>query len=369
MYVRNDYDNCLTNLACSIRRHFDLPYGHATLGDVDSILMGANPKNVVVILCDGMGELLLEKVLPQSAFLLRNQLRGITTVFPATTVAATNSMLTGLNPCETGMLGWDMFYPGLGKVITVFRDSAPDDERGFPIPEAKDYRTRHMRRPLITDEINARGMCSGHFISPFGDEPYETLNEMFELIAKDCHSDGRKYIYAYYGEPDHTMHECGSSSPEATAIIRDLNDRIERLSRSVSDTVIIVTADHGHHDVENVPIGDYDDLYDCLRGIPFSEARAMFFRVNPGRDTEFETLFERHFGDDFMLIGKDEVIRSQLFGDGNENPIFRECLGDYLAIATGDKALVRPFDKRRKSHHAGYTDEEIFVPLIVHVTN
>ena len=37
MYVKNDYNNCLTNLACSIRKHFGLPYHHKTLGKVDEL--------------------------------------------------------------------------------------------------------------------------------------------------------------------------------------------------------------------------------------------------------------------------------------------------------------------------------------------
>ena len=46
--------------------------------------------------------------------------KPITTVFPATTVAATTTMLTGLNPCETAMLGWNMYYKGIDKIITTF---------------------------------------------------------------------------------------------------------------------------------------------------------------------------------------------------------------------------------------------------------
>lgn len=38
MKVRNNYNECLTNLACSIRKHFNLSYNHNTIEFVDKIL-------------------------------------------------------------------------------------------------------------------------------------------------------------------------------------------------------------------------------------------------------------------------------------------------------------------------------------------
>ena len=55
MLVRNNYEECLTNLACSIRKYFELDYKHNTLDYIDKILEEKKPKNVVTILCDGMG--------------------------------------------------------------------------------------------------------------------------------------------------------------------------------------------------------------------------------------------------------------------------------------------------------------------------
>ena len=59
------------------------------------------------------------------------------------------------------------------------------------------------------------------------------------------------------------------------------------------------------------------------------------------------------------------IINSKLFGDGEENEIFRYSLGDYLAIATSDKTILYIGSEVLKSHHTGFTDDEIFAPLIV----
>ena len=38
MIVKNNYNECLTNLACSIRKYFELDYKHNTLDYIDKVL-------------------------------------------------------------------------------------------------------------------------------------------------------------------------------------------------------------------------------------------------------------------------------------------------------------------------------------------
>ena len=120
MVVKNNYDECITNIACSIRKYFNLSYQHKTLKEIDEILERDNPKNVIVILFDGMGANILNRTLDNNSFFRENKIKEMTSVFPATTTAATTSMRTGLNPCEHGWLGWNTYIPELNKVITLF---------------------------------------------------------------------------------------------------------------------------------------------------------------------------------------------------------------------------------------------------------
>ena len=84
---------------------------------------------------------------------------------------------------------------------------------------------------------------------------------------------------------------------------------------------------------------------------------------------EFENLFNTYFDNDFDLYPMEEVIESKLFGDGKENEIFRDALGDYLAIGKSNKTLLYKGSEELYSQHAGYTDDEIYVPLILIKTN
>lgn len=365
MLVKNNYNECLTNLACSIRKYFDLDYKHNTLDYIDKILEEYKPKNVVTILCDGMGSNIMDRILDKDSFLIKNRIKPITTVFPATTVAATTSMMTGLNPVETGMLGWDMYYKDIDKTITVFMNSEKGDFEHKPLDEAIEYNRKHMIRKTISKEINEKSLYKGYSLFPFGENCYSNLDEMYDRIEKLCNEDGKKYIYAYDTDPDHTMHEIGCDKPEIKDIIKDINRRVEELSNKLSDTIIFVVADHGHHNVENLFIKDYSDIEECLLRNTSIEPRAVNFFIKQDKKETFETLFNKHFSNDFDLYSMEDVIYSKLFGDGEENEIFRDALGDYLAIGKTDKTLLYIGSEELKSQHAGYTDDEILVPLIV----
>ena len=365
MLVKNNYNECLTNLACSIRKYFELDYNHNTLDYIDKILDEYKPKNVVTILCDGMGSNIIDRILDKDDFLIKNRIKAITTVFPATTVAATTSMLTGLNPCETAMLGWNMYYKDLDKTITTFLNSDKEDKEHKQLDEALEYNNKHMIRKTIMEEINEKGIYKGFKLFPFGDDAYNDLDDMFRIIEKKCSEYGKKYIYAYDTEPDHSMHEIGCYSKEVIDIVKDLNSRIEVLSKKIEDTIIFVVADHGHHNINNIYIKDYPDIEECLLRNTSLEPRAVNFFVKDGKKELFKELFNKYFSSDFDLYTMEDILDSKLFGDGDENIIFRDCLGDFLAIAKSDKALLYNGDESLKSQHAGYTDDEILVPLIM----
>lgn len=362
MIVKNNYNECLTNYACSIRKYFELDYKHNTLDYVDKILEEYQPKNVVTILCDGMGSIIMDRMLDKNTFLMKNRIKTITTVFPATTVAATTSIMTGLNPIETGMLGWDMYYKDLDKIITVFLNTEKGDEK--PLPEALEYKNKHMVTKSFIKEMNAIGKYKGYKIFPLGDDSYDTMDDMFKMIEETCNKEGKKYIYAYTLEPDHTMHLIGCDKNEVKSIINDLNNRIEELSNKLTDTVIFVVADHGHLNVDNLFIKDYPDIQECLLRNTSIEPRAVNFFIKPDKKQQFVELFNKYFGNDFDLYSMDDVIKSKLFGLGEENEIFKDALGDYLAIGKTNKTLLGDGNKPLMSQHSGYKDDEILVPII-----
>ena len=193
MLVRNNYNECLTNLACSIRKYFELDYKHNTLEYIDKILEEKKPKNVICILFDGMGSNILDNILNKSDFFIKNRKKKITTVFPSTTTAATTSMRTGLNPCEHGWLGWNTYIEPIDRTITLFRDREFDKEE---ICEEFLKVKNILVTTTIVDEINNDGKYNAIELFPFGNNKYNDLDEMISLIKNECKKEGKRYIHA-----------------------------------------------------------------------------------------------------------------------------------------------------------------------------
>ena len=363
MVVSNNYQECITNLACSIRKYFNLPYHHNTLKDIDEILERDKPSNVIVILFDGMGYNILNRTLDSNSFFIKNQIKKLTSVFPATTTAATTSMRTGLNPCEHGWLGWNTYIPSIDKVITLFKDY---EKETHEINE--DYvriKNSVLYSKTICDEINDSHEAYSKELFPFGVNPYKDLDEMLKIIEEETKIGGKKYLYAYDDEPDLSMHLLGPDHPKVQELIRIRNQKVEELCNKLDDSVVIVIADHGHIKVEHFYLKDYPDICELLERSTSLEERALSFKIKDGYHDLFIERFNNHFKDYYDLYDKNDIINSKLFGDGVEIKLFREAIGDYIAIAKSNYAIVTPGDDLLVSQHAGYTDDEIYIPLIV----
>ena len=360
--VMPDYNDSIVNLACSIRKYFELDYCHNTIQDIDDILEGKKPRNVVIVLYDGMGYNLLNRIIPDS-FLAKHCLRSFSSVAPSTTTASTTSIITGLMPKEHGWLGWDLYFSEEDKIVTMFTNNLKDTQT-----PAADYNVakKYYNYKSIVGAINDAGKYKGVFVSKYGGIHFEEPEEMVEIVKKELATPEKKYIYAYYNDPDMTMHEYGTDSPEAKEAFERVNACAEKLCNEIDDdTVVIFVADHGHLNNQGVCIADYPDFDATLAGDVWIEGRLCSFRVKD--EEKFKELFNKYFSNDFELHTKQEVIDMNLFGIGEEHPLFRSSLGDYFALAFSNKYFrYRPYSTNLKSMHAGFTEDEMRIPLIVY---
>ena len=69
MLVKNNYNDCLTNLACSIQKYFGIKPKHNTMPYIDELLQEKKPQNVILMLFDGMGSRILDRTLGKDTFL------------------------------------------------------------------------------------------------------------------------------------------------------------------------------------------------------------------------------------------------------------------------------------------------------------
>ena len=357
--VMPDYDNCIANVPNSILKK----YGIQTVGKSLPLLdkyMGKNYKNTVLILLDGMGKAIIEKHLdPSGAF--RTNLAGIyKSVFLSTTVAATTSIMSGLQPCEHSWLGWECYYPQVDKNVTVFFNTIQGSDE-----QAADYDIPRTVTPYesLVEKLNKHGH-EAHMLAPFTEDHPKTIEELCDKIKSLCKEPGEKNIYAYWNQPDGLLHRNGCSSQVVHDALLNMEKCVSDLASELEDTLVIVTADHGHLDTDCATIQDYPEIMDCLIRLPSLEPRVLNLFVKEEKKEVFEKLFNKEFGDSFKLMPMEEAISQNLFGTGKHHEMFRKMLGNYLAIATGTLSIY--FNEERwVSMHGSLTEDEMLIPLIV----
>lgn len=155
-------------------------------------------------------------------------------------------------------------------------------------------------------------------------------------------------------------------------MIIDAQIKIEKLYKELNDdTLLIISADHGHKDIENsYSILDYPEIQDCLILPPSLEPRAIAFWVKEDRKQDFEMLFNKNFKDEFILIPTKKALEMNLFGFGNKHKKLDDFLGNYLALSISNSSIkIETFLSKssptKKSTHCGLSKEEMLVPLIV----
>lgn len=358
----HNYDNCIVNLSNSVLKNFSVDPLSKTLPLIDEAL-SKNYKNIVVLILDGLGTSILEKNLPEDGFLRKHFVRTINTVFPPTTVAATTSVISGMEPIEHAWLGWDCYYPELNENVTVFLNLIQGTNK--PVSE-ENAAMKYCAYKSVVDRINESGQ-KAYSVTPFV-EPYpQSFEAICQNITELCAEKDRKYIYAYWNEPDSAMHEFGCYSEEAKKIALELEKQLEEMCETLNDTLLIVTADHGHVNGRNVLITDYPLICECLERMPSIEPRALNLFVKEEKKSQFEAEFTKEFGDDFILLTKEEIYREKLFGKGAPHKNVDGMIGDYVAVAVTDLTIFNTKEEADNiiGVHAGYTKDELEIPIII----
>ena len=358
-----DYDHSLVSIANSILRAFGAECRHPSLPFLDAYL-DKGYQNVLLMLFDGMGTEALKDHLPENSFLRRHVVATLSSVFPPTTSAALPSIETGLTPWEHGWLGWSMYFREIDKIVDLF----PNTVKESGGVQAAEYHVARTFLPYesIAAPIERAGLGKMVTVSPYDGIRVSEHEKWFDTVRGVLAESGRKYVYAYWNQPDAIMHRTGCRSEETKEAIREIDRSVEALCGELSDTLVIVIADHGHIDTRHVFVSDSPNIQNALIRPVSLEGRAAVFYVKDEYRKRFPREFRKTYGKDFLLLSRDEVLKSGLFGSGNMNARFTESIGDFLSIAVSDAAICNNHASTQlKSNHAGLTETEMNIPLIL----
>jgi hypothetical protein len=349
-------------------------------GEIAGVL--GQPEHMVLVLADGLGMHLIEN-LPEDSFLRRHLALELRAVFPSSTAPALTSLATGLWPSAHALPTWFTYLPhaGLTAIVLPFKDRASDQdllaagvksEITFPAPAA----ARFYRRDFAAYQPNhiakttyTRFLCGGADA-----RPYRRLSDAFAAVAERVRAaTAPTYTYVYWPEVDVREHEHGALSREAQREAFSLDRELKRLREELpASATVAVSADHGLVTVAEslkVVLADGDELQQLLRvWPPAGEPRVLSFHLKPGCKAAFREVFERRFGEEFILLSTDEAEELRLFGPAILSPETRGRVGDFIAIPAGLQVMGYGGEKsvlRMKGFHGGLAPEEMRVPLVI----
>lgn len=373
-----DYTRCPVNIISSIRKYYREPIVYPTLPRLDAHLTKFC-KNIVLIVLGGMGTDMMERNLSPMSFLRRNFTENLTSVFPSTTAAAITSYYTGLSPNEHGWLGQSLFFKEFCRTVDIFTNL--DSYTKTPVASANaaefvmPYETiyRDIADSIIGDvqpftianeKVNIAEKGNIH-------KTADTFERVCELIKMICMTNQNTFTYVQWNSPDDIAHKDGVTGEKTAAALKSINKQLEVLCKDLTDTLVIVSADHGMKDItEEIKINYIPDIMECLVIPPFVESRAAACFVKNDRRTDFERAFHNHLGNDFILLSKNDILTKGILGGGRTHPKITDFIGDYMICAIADKS-VRYLTLNTKpkpphaANHGGLTEEEMTVPLII----
>jgi len=354
-------------------------------------------KQVVVILADGLGWWQLEMFCDRgdTPFIaeLRErarrreaaQLIEATTVFPSTTAAAITTLNTARSPLEHGNIAYFIWLEEFAEVTAMLRWGPAVKRRGSYFDDPAVDPREFVKVPSIHARLRDRGIPS-YVIEPeiFRSEAMTRMHAAeasfvgyvvpstmgVRLRAGLVDGPRPSYVYAYWSGIDTVSHLYGPRSQEAAieATIFDVAVRHAFAGRAVGDTLVLLTADHGHATTDPDKmldiVGD-EALRALLRNPPAGEPRLVFLHTD--RPQQVREHIEGKWPGQVTLLGRDELIEAGLFGRGDAT-VARRRIGEVVVLLDGDlSASIVKVDGqtlRHRGSHGGMSADEMRIPIL-----
>lgn len=346
-----DYNTSSLNILSSIKNNFGYDYKYNLING----LFDKKYKNVVLLLLDGLGYYVMNEILDKDSFLYSHLFTTLNCVFPSTTAASTTSIISGLTPLESGWTGWENYIKEINRNIILFtgENYYTKEQTGLSGYNLMKY------DPFFKDmnDVNSK------IISEFGGE--KNIKSVLNKSLKSFNGN-ENFQYVYFYDPDSTMHKYGINSIETKEVIKTIDKNVESYaSKLPNDTLLIITADHGHINTNMINLYHNKRIMSLLERAPSNDSRCLTFKVKDDNKKEFEKMFNLFYGEIYDLYKSKDIY--QFFGNTSKmNDRCIDFLADYVAIGKSNYYFNYSNSNHVfKSHHAGYTKNEMIVPIIV----
>ena len=358
-------------------------------------------RKVVLVLLDGFGYNMWLAARNVPGFFNVISKKGIvvpiTTVFPSTTAAAVTTVSTGLTPIEHGLPEWVVYMKEIGTIINTL----PFTE--FMAEERVDLAKRGVDPRILYDGTTVYQRLRKEGVKSITLTHREIMKSAYtSLIRKGADNEGfvyptdaviklrriiesekgMAYINMYMANIDSSTHNFGPFSEESNAEIGAMSQALkvnllDKVGRAAAkDTLIMVTADHGHThiDIKKVMYMNRDrKVYGYLasdRGrkiLPTGSPRGVFLHVKEQKTDEAVQYLQRKFHGVARVVRTEDAVRMGLFGAVKPHRKFMDRVGDVIILPKDHKAVWYEHIKGRKHHHigvhGGLSMNEMVIPL------
>lgn len=365
-------------------------------------LQGA--RNLMLVVVDGLG---YQTLLQRGRGKLRQHLQGsLTSVFPSTTASAITTFMTGLPPSHHGLTGWHMWMEEVERIMSILPLSARGESRSAlnkngasgpamvesavlpgvpPLPNREDLPARFFDHPSLYSRLQRPSTLvapSSIINSPFNRYhsqgatriPYQTLGELFATLAGIAGQPGEKFIYGYWPDLDSMSHDQGLRGPGTALVLAAFEAAFDAFVASLAgtDTLLLVTADHGFMDSppeRQLHLEDHPELAACLARPLCGERRVPYCYLKPGAEAAFTAYVAQNLGHAAVAVPREQLFAEGWFGPGPLHPRLASRVGDYVLVMQEDWTLrdLMPGEREHPmvGFHGGVSAAEMTVPLVL----
>ena len=351
--------------------------------------------HVILLIVDGLGYRMMESLFERfpnatlASLAREGRFLPLTSVFPATTVAALASIGTGRTPLEHGLVGYRLYLRETSAITNMIRYSMVGNGRGDAafhagldaetiVPDPTLYERLDRRavevHTLLPQHITGSGLSRALYRGSGSVHAAAGLNDMVvmarELLAR---ATSRTFLSMYWPGLDTVAHVRGPETDAYVAEWRALNDAIRReLVGRADGALLIVTSDHGFVTMRPADYVHLDETPGLDRDLllpPVGEPRASYLYVRDGARAAVERALDRGAPDGLVCVDSTTLIEDGLLGHGSPHPEIAHRIGDLAAISTGTAGIFHPYQDAilLRGMHGGLTEEEMLVPLIASV--
>jgi predicted AlkP superfamily pyrophosphatase or phosphodiesterase len=397
---------CLSRVPAVVLGLLGLPQPeHALLKVVqDTVGSGRSPSKVIVLLIDGFGWHQWLQYSERYDFFNRVTARGvvapITTVFPSTTAAALTTIHSGMTPQEHGLPEWWVYFDELDTIAASLPFS-PLGARGRDrlleagVKPSLLFRGKTVYQVLANAQIPSftliRDLYAHSAYSSVAHKgsvtvPFINASDLLvNLRQKLVEVSGPAYFFVYWDAVDAIAHTYGPHTDQYHAELAGFayvlqRELIANLPTHVAhDTLLLVTADHGHINVaprQTLYLNRYPRLTRSLdlsragrRILPWGSPRDVFLRVQEDRLDETAVWLTRRLAGKATVMTSAEALQRQLFGIGKIHQRFKPRVGNLLILPTDDHLIWYEHLKGKKFRlrgmHGGLRPDEMLIPFAV----